>query len=82
MFGPWKLGKWGVWINGFSILFSVLVMFFSFWPTVVPASPVSMNWSCLLWGVTMIFAGCFWVAHGCRVYEGPVVETGVVDTVA
>ncbi|KAF2475588.1 amino acid transporter [Lindgomyces ingoldianus] len=80
-FGPWRLGKWGPWVNGFSILWSLLVMFFSFWPTSVPVTPLNMNWSCLLWGATMIFAGVFWVVHGRFVYKGPIVETAVADFV-
>ncbi|KAH7130341.1 amino acid transporter-like protein [Dendryphion nanum] len=80
-FGPWRLGKMGVWINGFAILFSIIVMFFSFWPTSVPVTAANMNWSCLLWGATMIFAGCFWVMHGRGVYKGPIMETGIMDAV-
>lgn len=80
-FGPWKLGRWGPWINGFAILFSVLVMFFSFWPTVIPVTPVNMNWSCLLWGSVVIFATAFWWLHGRGVYKGPIIETGSVEMV-
>lgn len=81
-FGPWGLGKWGPWINSFAILWSLLVMFFSFWPTTVPVTPINMNWSSLLWGTVMIFATLFWLLHGNRVYAGPVVETSVVDAAA
>ncbi|KAF2008017.1 putative GABA transporter [Amniculicola lignicola CBS 123094] len=80
--GPWSLGRWGVFVNAFAILWSVLVMFFSFWPTMIPVTPLTMNWSCLLWGATMIFAGIFWVLHGRRVYEGPVIEVHLTDLVA
>jgi choline transport protein len=81
-FGPWRLGKWGAWVNGFAVVFSVFVMFFSFWPTFVPATPQNMNWSSLLWGSVMIFAGLFWVLHGKRVYKGPIVETSVASVAA
>jgi len=77
-FGPWKLGRFGPWINGIAIAWSALVMFFSFWPTSVPVTPVNMNWSCVLWGAVVIFAGVFWVLHGRYVYKGPVIETDVV----
>jgi amino acid transporter len=82
IFGPWRLGKWGPWINSFAILWSILVMFFSFWPTMVPVTPVNMNWSSLLWGAVMIFASLFWLLHGKRVYTGPIVETNVAEVVA
>ncbi|KAL5121435.1 hypothetical protein ACEQ8H_000506 [Pleosporales sp. CAS-2024a] len=75
--GPWNLGPWGVLVNAFAIVWIVLVMFFSFWPSSVPTTSLTMNWSCLLWGAVVLFALGFWVVHGRKVYTGPVVETGV-----
>lgn len=78
--GPWTLGKFGVWVNGFAILWSILVMFFSFWPSSVPVTAVNMNWSCVLYVAVVLFAGGFWVVHGRKVYHGPVIETeGVTE---
>ena len=79
--GPWTLGKWGPFVNGFAIVWSVVVMFFSFWPTSVPVAAVTMNWSCVLWSAVMIFAVAFWLVHGRKVYKGPVVETTVEEVV-
>jgi choline transport protein len=76
---PYSLGKWGVPINAFAIGWSVLVLFFSFWPQNIPVTPVNMNWSVLLWGAVNIFAILFWVVHGRKVYKGPIVETHVED---
>jgi choline transport protein len=75
--GPWNLGKWGVLVNAFAIVWTVVVMFFSFWPTGVPVTPVNMNWSCVIWGAVVLFALGFWALHGRKIYTGPVVETGV-----
>lgn len=77
--GPWTLGKWGVWVNGFAIAWSVLVMFFSFWPSSVPVTAKTMNWSCVLWSAVMLFAVGFWTVHGRKVYKGPVVEVTNID---
>lgn len=77
--GPWSLGKWGVWVNGFAIAWCVLVMFFSFWPSSVPVKPVNMNWSVVLWSSVMLFAVGFWGLHGRKVYKGPVIETSEVE---
>ena len=74
---PYSLGKWGVLVNGYAVAWSVLVLFFSFWPQNIPVTPVNMNWSVLLWGSVNIFAIVFWVLHGRKVYKGPVVETHV-----
>jgi choline transport protein len=75
--GPWTMGRWGVFVNGFAIVWAVVVMFFSFWPTGVPVTPVNMNWSCVLWTAVILFALGFWALHGKKVYTGPVVETDV-----
>jgi choline transport protein len=78
--GPWTLGRrWGPVVTGFALLWSVLVMFFSFWPTSVPVTPVNMNWSCVLWSAVMLFAVVFWWVHGRKVYTGPIVETSLVE---
>lgn len=74
---PYSLGKWGVPINAFAIAWSVLVLFFSFWPQIIPVTPENMNWSVLLWGAVNIFAIVFWIVHGRKVYKGPIVETHV-----
>ncbi|KAH5369576.1 hypothetical protein HBI48_045270 [Parastagonospora nodorum] len=50
------MGRWGVFVNGFAIVWAVVVMFFSFWPTGVPVTPVNMNWSCVLWTAVILFA--------------------------
>jgi choline transport protein len=72
--GPWNLGRWGVWVNGFAIAWSIMIMFFSFWPTSVPVSAMTMNWSVVLWSGVLLFALGFWAVHGKKVYKGPVVE--------
>jgi choline transport protein len=80
-FGPWTLGRFGPWVNAFALGWSVLVMFFSFWPTSVPVTRATMNWSSVLWSGVMVFAGVFWVLHGRKVYKGPVIETGISEEV-
>ncbi|KAF2832742.1 amino acid transporter-like protein [Ophiobolus disseminans] len=75
--GPWSLGRYGVWVNGFAIAWCVVVMFFSFWPASVPVEPVNMNWSVVLWSAVILFALGFWGLHGRKVYKGPVFETGL-----
>lgn len=81
-FGPWRLGRLGPWVNGVAILWSALIMFFSFWSTAVPVTKVNMNWSCVLWVAVVVFAGVFWIAHGRKVYNGPVIETEEVGRAA
>jgi choline transport protein len=75
--GPWTLGRWGIAVNAFAVAWSVIVFLFSFWPQNVPVTLVNMNWSCLLWGGVVVFAGVFWAVHGRKVFTGPVIEVSV-----
>ncbi|KAJ8661264.1 hypothetical protein O0I10_003013 [Lichtheimia ornata] len=40
-------------------------------PTVNPVSPETMNWSCLMIGVVLLFALAFWYISGRKHYKGP-----------
>ncbi|KAL8686233.1 MAG: hypothetical protein Q9218_007252, partial [Villophora microphyllina] len=83
-FGPWRLGKWGAPINIFALLWTVLAMFFSFWPASVPVVAATMNWSCLLYGATTLFGVdqiVFYMVYAKRVYKGPIIETAVEQLV-
>lgn len=75
--GPWNLGRYGVFVNAFAIVWGTVIMFFSFWPSSVPVTAMTMNWSSVLYSAVVIFAVGFWWVHGRRVYKGPVVETDV-----
>jgi choline transport protein len=77
--GPWTLGRFGPYVNGFAIIWSTVMMMFSFWPASVPVTAITMNWSCVLWSGVVIFAIGFWFIHGKSVYQGPVMETNVEE---
>lgn len=79
--GPWNLGRYGPFVNGFALVWGIVVMFFSFWPTQVPTTAMTMNWSCLLYGAVVLFAIGFWFVHGKHVYKGPVREVSVEEVI-
>lgn len=78
-YGPWRLGRWGVPVNAFALIWGIIVMFFSFWPSAYPVNAASMNWSCLLYGATTLFSMIFYYLRGRQRYNGPVIETEVVE---
>lgn len=80
-YGPWKLGRWGIAANAFTLFWGVIVMFFSFWPSVSPVDAATMNWSCLLYGATTLFSIIFYFLRGRHKYNGPVIETEVVERI-
>ncbi|OKP13509.1 Choline transport protein [Penicillium subrubescens] len=44
-FGPWNLGRFGMAINVFSLVFGVFVCIFVPFPTQLPVTAANMNWS-------------------------------------
>jgi amino acid transporter len=79
VYGPFKLGRFGIATNTFAILWTVLVMVFSFFPPVIPITLSNMNWSCVLWGFTMISGLAFYIFYQRGRYNGPIVETVVLE---
>lgn len=61
-------------VNAVGLIYSVITLFFSFWPSTSTVTPVTMNWSCLLFGVTVIFSIGYYMAYGRLAYKWPVVD--------
>ncbi|MCJ1318976.1 hypothetical protein MMC15_004308 [Xylographa vitiligo] len=73
--GPFKLGHvLGTTVNVLAILYSVIGIFFSFWPPTMTVTAQTMNWSVAVFGGVIVFAMIFWFVHGRKVYTGPIVE--------
>jgi choline transport protein len=69
--GPWNMGKLGLPVNLFALVFLGICWIFSFFPIATPPTLVTMNWSCLMWGFCTIF-GCAWYAlHQRHHFTGP-----------
>ncbi|KAJ8605050.1 hypothetical protein MRB53_041562 [Persea americana] len=69
----WSLGVYGLPLNIAAVAFLIVVYVFTFFPLAVPVEADSMNWSSLIYGVVVIFAVIYFVLHGRKVYNGPVV---------
>jgi len=72
--GPFKLGRAGTTINILAIIYTVISIFFSFWPTTPKVTALTMNWSVAVYGGALIFSLVFWAVHGRKVYKGPISE--------
>ena len=71
--GPWNLGKWGLPINIFSMVWLIITWMFSFFPIAVPVIPASMNWSSTLWGGLMGFGTIWYFAFQRKKFTGPAI---------
>jgi hypothetical protein len=77
--GPWHLGRYGLPVNIISLAWLTITWIFTFFPIAIPVSPMTMNWSCVLWGGAMI-VGLGWyflVQH--KVFVGPRVQAGALN---
>ncbi|ORY02848.1 amino acid transporter-like protein [Clohesyomyces aquaticus] len=79
-FGPFKLGRTGIPIIIASIVYSVIGIFFSFWPAIPNPEPMTMNWSIVVFGGALVFCFGFWAVHGKNVYKGPLIEINTLST--
>ena len=77
VYGPFQLGRASIPLIILSLAYSVVGVFFSFWPADSKVTAVTMNWSILVFGGVLVFSLLFWGLHGRKVYTGPVVETGI-----
>jgi L-asparagine transporter-like permease len=69
---PFSLGRAGIFVNGIALCFLSLAFIFLFFPAAPNPSSVSMNWSCLLFGSTVVFALGYYYVWGRHNYAGPV----------
>lgn len=74
IWGPFKLGRAGVPVTVLALIYSLIGIFFSFWPPSANVTTENMNWSIAVFGGVVLFCLAFWVLHGRHVYTGPIVE--------
>ena len=73
--GPWHMGPiFGPIVNVCGLIYTSITMFFSFFPATQVVTPVSMNWSCVLFPAAVIFSVVFYVVWGRHSYKWPIVD--------
>ena len=78
-YGPWKLGRWGLPINIFAIIYGVFIVIFLPFPPAIPVTPTTMNYSSPVLALVIFFALGYWFVRGRRQYAGPLREIGPDD---
>lgn len=75
VWGPFHVpGIWGHAINTYAVVYMVIVVFFSFWPSQMDVDKTTMNFSVVGTGGTVILALLYYGLRARKVYEGPVME--------
>lgn len=73
--GPFRVpGIWGILVNGWAVLYILIIIFFSFWPDHMHPSLASMNWSVVVFCGTCMFALIYYGLRARHVYQGPIFE--------
>ncbi|KAF2187994.1 amino acid transporter [Zopfia rhizophila CBS 207.26] len=67
-----RLGKYGIWVNGISIVYLCVAFIFSFFPSFPHPTPDLMNWNILIYGAVVIFSLLYFSSRGRHIYVGPV----------
>ena len=70
-FGPWTLGRWGLYVNLYAIVFGVFVCIFVPFPPMVPVTAVNMNYCAPVFLGLIILLGFDWMIRGRSRYTGP-----------
>ncbi|KAF4945677.1 hypothetical protein FSARC_14392 [Fusarium sarcochroum] len=71
-FARWSLGRFGLAINAFSVLYSLFIVILCCFPLNLPVDTASANWAPLIWVGVIILAAFAYVAHGRKAYTPPV----------
>lgn len=75
VWGPWRIkGIWGILNNSFAVVYLTIILFFSFWPPVIPVTAATMNYSSLVTGTVFIFSIVYYFLWAKKDYQGPIVE--------
>ncbi|KAJ5946623.1 hypothetical protein N7454_003462 [Penicillium verhagenii] len=70
-FGPWTLGRYGMAINIFALVFGIFVCIFVPFPTIIPVTAANMNWSGPVFLGVVILLVIDWTFRARKKYIGP-----------
>lgn len=75
VWGPFHCpGVLGIVVNTLAVVYITIVVFFSFWPSLMDPTVEEMNWAILGVGATMFLTMVYFVFRARHVYTGPVLE--------
>ncbi|KAI1438258.1 amino acid transporter [Xylaria sp. CBS 124048] len=73
--GPWKVHEpLGIANNIFSIVYSLFLLFWSFWPQTTPTTPEGFNWSIVVFFAVVLFSVFWYVFRAKAYFKGPIKE--------
>ena len=71
-FGPFRMGKFGLAVNIFAIIYGIFVLIWLPFPPLMPVTGVNMNYAGPIMGAVLIFALLDWCVTGRKRFKAPV----------
>src|SRR5271170_4669914 len=71
-YGPFRLGRWGLPINAFAIIYAIFIAIFLPFPPFLPVTAASMNYGGPVMGFVILFALADWFISGRKRFQVPV----------
>ena len=76
VFGPWSMGRIGLFVNILAIAFCTFLVIFVPFPTILPITAQNMNYAAPIFIGVILLALVDYAIRGHRTYVGPVREVG------
>jgi len=71
VYGPFKLGKWGIPINLFALIYGSYMVVFMAFPTFLPVTASTMNYASPVWLACLLFGLGDWFVSGHKRFKVP-----------
>jgi choline transport protein len=78
-YGPFRLGRWGMPLNLFSIVYGIFIIIWLPFPPYMPVTSLNMNYGGPVVGAVIIFALIDWFIWGKKRFSVPVDKVGVYE---
>ena len=76
VWGPFHIpGIWGILLNVYAVIYMIIVVFFSFWPTQMHPTASTMNYAVVGTVGVIILAVLYYLLRARHIYKGPVIES-------
>ncbi|KAJ0373386.1 hypothetical protein COL26b_008382 [Colletotrichum chrysophilum] len=69
--GEWNLGPFGLYINGFALIYTLYVIVFLPFPSTIPVTAENMNYCGPVMVFVLLLAVALWVVRGRKAWNGP-----------
>ena len=72
--GPWSMGRWGIPVNMFSLVYLIYVIIWMPFPVMLPVTGSNMNYAGPVFLVIVIGALADWVVSGHKRFQVPIAQ--------